>query len=106
MTDAKNIRDYDPDRMMSIALAIYQAILSKCTDEQKVCYLPVQEVFDAMALLGGVMLSTGPAARSATKLRELTTEFGKNVAVRARQAQAEGSAKLFDVVFEEGQTFQ
>lgn len=96
-----SIRDYNKARVQRIGLSFYQAILTECTDDQGVCFIPVEEVFDAMAMLGGVLLSTGPAARSATKLRELTTEFGRNVAGRAREAKEAGSAKLFDVVLDE-----
>lgn len=94
-------RDYDAARSHRIGLAMWAAILKECTDDKGVCFIPSAEVFDAMALLGGVMLSTGPAARSPTKLRELSAEFGKKVATRARQAKEEGSARLFDVVLDE-----
>jgi hypothetical protein len=100
-----SIRDYDQERMQRIGLALYKAVLEECTDNDGVCFVPAAEVFDAMALLGGALLSTGPAARSATKLRELTTEFGKNVAVRARQCQANGAGRMFDVVLDEQDAF-
>lgn len=95
-----SIRDYDKDRMLRIAAAMNEAMFKECVVD-RVCFIPVAEVFEAMALIAGTLLSTGPAARSQTRLREITTDFGRDVARRARQAQESGAASMFNVVLGE-----
>lgn len=96
-----SIRDYDDKRVQRLALAMWKSMLVELRDDQGTVFIPSAEVFDAMALLGGMMLSAGPAARSPTKLREITTDFGKSVAKRARQAQEQGGQRIFDIVLDE-----
>ena len=99
-----SIRDYDKARVQRLGLALYATMLKECTDKDGVCFVPVGEVLDAMAMLGGALLTAGPAARSSTKLREITTEFGKSVATQARLMKDAGAAEMFDVVLGEEAT--
>lgn len=101
-----SIRDYDRERMRRLADAFFKAMIEECRDAQGTVFIPSAEVLDAMALLGGVILSTGPASNSATRLREITTDFGKRVAKSAREAKSAGAAQIFDVVLDERSTFQ
>lgn len=97
-----SIRDYDRDRMQRIALAMWGSLLVELKDEQGVVFLSSVEVLDAMAMLGGVVLSSWPDAKVPSRLRERCQEQAKNLAERTRQCMDNPeTANLFDAVLTE-----
>jgi len=103
----KSIRDYDKARMHRIALAMYGGLLTELRDDEGRVYLPSGEIMDAMAMLGGMILSSHPDAAVPSRLREMCGEHAKRVAHDCKLFKTEGSAnKLFDVILTDRDTFQ
>lgn len=101
-----SIRDYDKARMHRIALAFYGALLTELKDEQGTVYLPSGEIMDAMATLGGMLLSSHPDAKVPSRLREMCTDHAKRLAHDTRLFIERGGAGIFDVILTEQDTFQ
>lgn len=102
----KSIRDYDSERVNTIALAMWEALLTRLRDDEGRVYLPMREVMDASAMLLGLMLSTAPEARVPSQLRRLCDDHAKRIIKRTHDAAASDAGRVFDVVMVEDQVMQ
>ena len=86
---------YNRERRTTLATAMWATILVNLKDEDGVVVVRTEEVMEAMALIGGIVLGSHPDARTPGGRRKLAEGWAKQLTQRTKEAHESGSIADF-----------